>query len=206
MFKNTYLTDYFSILYSIGLKPLDKWGLEVKNGHIKRVIDNDMASSVLEIIGANINHNYIVIPSTEKTTLSINLPNLVFQIKNLKKYFSFEVTVLDNKDIVRTFKACNFHTLTRVKTNLCLIPLKLDDGWNQIFFDLKDFVRRAYNTNYKETLSLKINANCRIKRVYFTNQPQYSKKIPPEYKAFICVEEDSADKNEKNVIEEVNND
>lgn len=206
MYKNAFQTGFLSVLYSIGLKPLQNWALEVKNGHIKRVVDNDMQSSVLEIIGANINLNYIALPADDKTTLSITMPNLVFQIKNLRKYFCFEITVLDDKDIKRTFKVCNFHTLTRVKTNLCIIPLKLEEGWNQIFFNLSDFVKRAYSTNFKEALRLQINANCRLKRVYFTDQPQNSRKIPPEFKAFICVEEDGADKVGRNVIEEVKND
>ena len=30
--------------------------------------------------------------------------------------------------------------------------MKLDEGWNQIHFNLTDFTRRAYGTNYLETL------------------------------------------------------
>ena len=30
--------------------------------------------------------------------------------------------------------------------------MRLDDGWNQIQFNLADFTRRAYGTNYVETL------------------------------------------------------
>ena len=32
------------------------------------------------------------------------------------------------------------------------MPMRLDDGWNQIQFNLADFTRRAYGTNYVETL------------------------------------------------------
>jgi len=31
-------------------------------------------------------------------------------------------------------------------------PMRLDEGWNQIQFNLSDFTRRAYATNYIETL------------------------------------------------------
>ena len=37
---------------------------------------------------------------------------------------------------------------------------------------------------------MQIHANCRIRRIYFTDQLLSSKKIPPEYKAFASVEED----------------
>jgi len=37
------------------------------------------------------------------------------------------------------------------------MPMRLDDGWNQIQFNLSDFTRRAYGTNYIETLRVKVN-------------------------------------------------
>jgi hypothetical protein len=48
------------------------------------------------------------------------------------------------------------------------MPMRLDDGWNQIQFNLSDFTRRAYGTNYIETLRVQIHANCRIRRIYFS--------------------------------------
>ena len=44
------------------------------------------------------------------------------------------------------------------------MPMRLDEGWNQIQFNLSDFTRRAYGTNYIETLRVQIHANCRIRR------------------------------------------
>ncbi len=35
--------------------------------------------------------------------------------------------------------------------------MRLDDGWNQIQFNLSDFTRRAYGTNYIETLRVQVN-------------------------------------------------
>jgi hypothetical protein len=204
MYKNQFQTGFLTILYSIGVKPLQEWYMEVKNGHIKRIVDDDLQSSVIEIAGANIANNLIKIPNDEKKILGIKMPNLVFQVKNLKKYFMFEVMILDDKGIKRVFKASNFQTLTRVKPNICSVPLKMDDGWNQIFFNLADFVKRAYSTNYQEALKVQIHANCRIRRIYFTDQPQNSRKIPPEYKAFACIEEDGTDKAGRSVIEEEN--
>lgn len=37
-------------------------------------------------------------------------------------------------------------------------------------FNLSDFTRRAYGTNYVETLRVQIHANCRIRRVYFSER------------------------------------
>ena len=48
--------------------------------------------------------------------------------------------------------------------------MRLDDGWNQIQFNLSDFTRRAYGTNYIETLRVQVNF-CYLydqkKNVYF---------------------------------------
>merc|ERR1740130_399614 len=71
-------------------------------------------------MSTNISTTFITCPADPQKTLGIKLPFLVMIIKNLKKYFTFEVQVLE--------------------------------GWNQIQFNLSDFTRRAYGTNYIETL------------------------------------------------------
>ena len=76
--------------------------------------------------------------------------------------------------------------------------MKLDEGWNQIHFNLTDFTRRAYGTNYLETLRVQIHANCRIRRIYFTDQLLSSKSIPDEYRAFSNANEDNAEEQYQN--------
>ena len=80
----------------------------VRNGHIKRITDQDIQSSVLEIMGTNVSTNYITCPADPQKTLGIKLPFLVMIIKNLKKYFTFEVQVLDDKNVRRRFRASNY--------------------------------------------------------------------------------------------------
>lgn len=96
MFKNTYQNGFLSILYSVGSKPLAIWGkqgicssllyscsLVVQNGHIKRLTDPDILSSVLEIMGTNVSTTYITSPEDPKQHLGIKLPFLVMIIKNV---------------------------------------------------------------------------------------------------------------------------
>jgi hypothetical protein len=47
-------SGFLSILYSIGSQPLQIWDKKCRNGHIKRITDNDIQSSVLEIMGTNV--------------------------------------------------------------------------------------------------------------------------------------------------------
>ena len=50
--------------------------LEVRNGHIKRLTDSDIQSSVLEIMGTNVSTTYITCPADPSKTLGIKLPFL----------------------------------------------------------------------------------------------------------------------------------
>jgi len=43
---------------------------------------------------------------------------------------------------------------TRVKPFICTMPMRLDEGWNQIQFNLADFTRRAYGEHCTYALHL----------------------------------------------------
>jgi hypothetical protein len=71
-------------MYSVGSKPLQIWDKNVQNGHIKRLTDSDIQSSVLEIMGTNVSTTFITCPEDPKRTLGIKLPFLVMIIKNVR--------------------------------------------------------------------------------------------------------------------------
>lgn len=71
---------------------------------------------------------------------------------------AFLAQVLDDKNVRRRFRASNYQSTTRVKPFICTMPMRLDDGWNQIQFNLSDFTRRAYGTNYIETLRVQVRS------------------------------------------------
>ena len=66
---------------------------QVFNGHIKRITDPDIRSLTLEIIGNNVSTTFISCPTCPYDSLGIRLPFLVLVVKNLKRYFTFEVEV-----------------------------------------------------------------------------------------------------------------
>ena len=66
--------------------------------------------------------------------------------------------------------------------------MRLDEGWNQIQFNLSDFTRRAYGTNYVETLRVQVHANCRIRRIYFSDRLYSEDEVPPEFKLFLPIQ------------------
>ena len=67
--------------------------------------------------------------------------------------------------------------------------MRLDEGWNQVQFNLADFTRRAYGSNYVETLRIQIHANCRIRRIYFADRLYAEEELPAEFKLFLPVQQ-----------------
>ncbi|KAK9068857.1 hypothetical protein SSX86_012973 [Deinandra increscens subsp. villosa] len=185
MFKNTFQSGFLSILYSLGSKPLQIWDKEVVNGQVKRIHDEDIQSNILEIVGTNIPSTYITCPADPAATLGIKLPFLVMIVKNVNKYFTFEIQVLDDKNVRRRFRASNYQAMTRVKPFICTMPLRMDEGWNQIQLNLSDLTRRAYGTNYVETLRVQVHANCRLRRIYFSDRLYSEEELPPEFRLYL---------------------
>lgn len=70
----------------------------------------------------------------------------------------------------RRFRVSNFQSATKIRPFGMSMPIGLSGGWNQIQFNLADFVKRAYGTNYIETTRMQIHANCRIRRIYFADR------------------------------------
>ncbi|XP_041984888.1 cilia- and flagella-associated protein 20-like [Aricia agestis] len=187
MFKNSYQRGLLSIFYSCGSNPLGLWDSEVQNGHIKRVTDSDVQSIVLEICSANVATTYISCPKGNRT-LSIKLPFLVMIVKNLKKYFSFEICILDDKKMRRRFRISNFQSTTKIKPFCTTMPIGLSGGWNQIQFNLADFTKRAYGTSYMETLRVQVHANARLRRIYFCDRLYTEEELPEDYKLYTPIE------------------
>ncbi|KAI6242643.1 hypothetical protein M3Y99_00169200 [Aphelenchoides fujianensis] len=192
MFRNTFQSGLLSVMYSLGSKPLQLWDKKARNGSIKRVTDEEIQSLVIEILGSNCSTSYISCPLDPKKTLGIKLPFFIMIVKNLNQYFSFEVQVLDDKGIKRRFRASNFQSNTRVKPFICTMPMRLDEGWNQVQFNLQDFVKRAYGTQYVETLRIQIHANCRLRRVYFADRLYVEDELPAEFKLYLPIRNSQA--------------
>lgn len=102
--------------------------------------------------------------------------------------YIFLLQILDDKNIRRRFRASNYQSTTRVKPFICTMPMRLDEGWNQIQFNLADFTRRAYGTGYVETLRVQLHANCRVRRVYFSDRLYSEDELPAEFKLFLPVQ------------------
>lgn len=187
MFRNTFQSGLLSILYSIGSQPLQLFEAKVKNGVIKRITDEEIKSLVLEIKSSNVSTTYISCPKINKS-LGIKLNYFSMIVKNMDRFFTFEVEILDDTQTKRRFRASNYQSQTRVKDFICTMPLKLESGWNHINLNLADFTRRAYGTNYVETSRVTVNANCRLRRIYFSDKVYNEEELPAEFKLYLPIQ------------------
>lgn len=89
---------------------------------------------------------------------------------------------------MRRFQASTFQPQTRTNMFITQMPLRLDSGWNKIEINLADFTHRAYGTRYMETVAIRINANVRLRRIYFSDQLYSEEDKPREYRLFVADE------------------
>ena len=210
----------------------------------------------IEISGSRLSQNYIICPKKTNSgiirpSLGITLPYLVFIVQvtppskqqlNYQKQsiFSFEVTILDDKQLTRRFRASTYQSTTQIKRDICHVPLRFErrrrwlvrdslllpakkdkaigynrnsyshdnnnndeddinnedgiDGeddadydscWNRLSIPLSQYTRRAYGTNYAETMWVQIHGNCQLKRVYFAeNDMNEDDELPDEFRLY----------------------
>lgn len=182
MFRNTFQKGFLSVFYSIGRNPLMIWDMKVQNGRIKRITDNDCKSLVLEIMGLNVATCFITAPAYPSCSLGIKLPFLSIIVKNMQKYFSFEVQILDDRQQLRRFRISNYQSASKVDHFSACMPLAMNCGWNQIQMNLADFTRRAFATGYVETVRIQISANCRLRNIFFSDRLYSDDEKPAAYK------------------------
>ncbi|XP_045452727.1 cilia- and flagella-associated protein 20-like [Melitaea cinxia] len=178
MYRNSYQRGMLTVFFSVGSKPLAIWDTHTQDGYITRFLDQDIKSMVLEIGGTNVSTTFITCPKG----------NMVL------------VTILDETLTRRRFRVSNFQSSTQILPLCTVMPIGLSDGWNQIQFNLAEFTRRAYKKQFVEVQKLKINANIRLRRIYFTERLIPEDKLPPEYKLYFPLTSKGA--KDKKVIQE----
>lgn len=184
LFRNSCQRGLLTIFSSTGSKPLSLWDAHMQNGYYKQYMDPQIKSMVFEIGGTNVSTAYITCPK-DRNVLGIVMPYLVMVVKNIHKYWSFEITILDDQNFRRRFRASNFQSTTQINQMSTAMPLCLAEGWNQIQFNLADFTYRAYAKRFCEVLTVKVNANICIRRIYFAERLMPDHELPKEYKLFL---------------------
>jgi len=184
MLRNNFQSGFLSLLYASGTHPLQMWS---EKGTVSVVRDEDIQAQVVEVVGENISESFIACPPSK--TLGIKLPLFVLNVKNMNRYFSFEIEIMDDKKYRRRFRASNYQTEARIKPYICTLPMRLSEGWNQVQLNLAELTRKVYGSGYVETLRVQIHANCRLRRVYFADKVCSEEELPVEFKLYLPKQE-----------------
>ncbi|CAG03683.1 unnamed protein product, partial [Tetraodon nigroviridis] len=183
-----YIRGIQSILNSIDKDPLRFWRKKVESGHVESVMDEDIRSSAIEVQGRNMQNNFITCPVDPEGSLGIRLPILNMLLKKTGEDFSFEITVIDNTNVRRQIVQTTFKKDMKAKVCVVCFPIRLSDSWERIDFNLAELTNELFGTEYVETAKIQIHANCRIRRVYFSDRLYSNEELPKDFKVNISEE------------------
>ena len=98
------------------------------------------------------------------------LPVLNIQMKNLNKYVSFSIEIEDTAGKLHRFSVSNSCTVVRIRLDSADLPLTLTQGWNKLTLNLADLTRACFNSTYASCHRVRIQASCRLRRVFFSDE------------------------------------
>ncbi|KAJ1954851.1 hypothetical protein GGI12_005698 [Dipsacomyces acuminosporus] len=200
MLRNVYQSGILSILNSASTQPLGLWrtavdsqrpspsgiaGSECTSAIATRKDGQLDGADILELRSPSVRGTYISCPKSLSETLGIKLNYLVFALKQVDQLFSVEIETVDDKALVRRFRASNFESEAHVDNDVCRLPLRLpDEGWNYLTLDLADITDRAYGTAHRETRRVTIHANVQLRFVFFADRIVPEEQLPDELKLY----------------------
>ena len=130
---------------------IDGWVLQLpqhSDAAAEMIHDFEVKTSTLELLCSSHEKCCATFPDDTKY-IGTPLPVLIMQIKNLNKFFSFDIVVEDTSGQVRTITASNKDNLIRFDSAHGRLPLRLVSGWNSVVLDLGALTRRLFNAEYK---------------------------------------------------------
>ena len=137
------------------------------------VDDPELDVPCVEILGSN-----------AAMTLDTNsiLRYIAFHIKNLGKYMTLEVEIVDDAKQYRIFRCSNSISAVRIEMHECHMPLSLTEGWNFLNLDLEDMCQKAFGTGYLSTVQVRVHASCRLLHCYLQDRPFADAELPMHLK------------------------
>ena len=106
----------------------------LQDGSEVNVIDDEeLGSTVVELVGPQ---------AALVFQCGAILRYLVLHIKNLDRFLSIEVEVVDDSKQYRTFHLSNRRSLASINGSRCELPLAIGPGWQHFNMDLEAFTSR----------------------------------------------------------------
>ncbi|KAJ2006859.1 hypothetical protein GGI04_000319 [Coemansia thaxteri] len=184
MLRGCYQAGILTVLNSASTHPMQLWAevlpAPADGARIALEHDSSIGQSVVALEGPNLAETFISCPSQASETLGIKLPFMFLLVKNTSRLFSFEVELLDDRGIVRRLRTSNYEARARIGDGVGVVPLRLDEGWNYVTFDIARLLERAYGTAYRETRRITLHASVKLRLVAFADRVVPEDQLPCE--------------------------
>lgn len=93
--------------------------------------------------------------------------------------------ILDSEKIRRRVRVSSYHTSTKLSTFMIAMPICMIEGWNQLSLNLAAITSYSFKTTYMETVRVQVHANCRLRRIYFSDQLYRDDQLPNAYRMYV---------------------
>lgn len=148
------------------------------DGRINLVKDLEVKSHCAEITCSGDNETCAISFPDDAQFIGTTLPWFTVHMKNLERFVAITVEFEDTSGRKKTLKFSNHQSVVRLSSDNASLPLELQPGWNKICVNLKDLAARVFKCRYAHCLRVKIHANCRLRRIFFSEQSCRNKDLP----------------------------
>lgn len=107
------------------------------------------------------------------------LRHLILHVKNVDRFMSLEIEVVDDSKTYRTIDLSSRRSIATVDSGKAELPLVMGDAWQLVHIDLEDLTFRAYGTRYLSAVQVKVGGSCRIGKAFFADQVYPDPALPP---------------------------
>jgi hypothetical protein len=113
---------------------------------------------------------------------------LSLHLRNMNKFLSFDVKVLDSSAKVRIFKISNRRShcvisnetddATDTEISVCELPLTIGPGWQMCCIDMLDLCKNAFGVTNPNIIGVTVHGNCRVSKIFFHNERCSDAEMP----------------------------
>lgn len=107
-------------------------------------------------------------------------PYLILYVKSMDTFFSFSIEVIDGDEKYYTLHYSNRRSIIKVHSTRCELPIFIKcRSWQYLKIDIRDTLRKAFDTDYFSTVQVSLASNCRLFKLYFSARDYADLELPP---------------------------
>ena len=107
-----------------------------------------------------------------------SLPYLVLQLRDMDRFTSVQLTLVDTNKRVRRYTVGNKQTMVRVKGDSATAPLLLVPGWNYIPLHLPAIMQEAFGAEFAYCKEIVVTSTVRVGRIFFQDSMYEDAQLP----------------------------